>query len=57
MRAIIGNQVKTEYSDHVFHTREEAEAFYFAMRDREAHREDDTQTEREYRITPPRSER
>jgi hypothetical protein len=35
MKALIGNQVKTDVSNYPFKSREEAEAFYFSLRDRE----------------------
>lgn len=35
MKTLIGNQVKTDYSNYAFKSREEAEAFYFAARERE----------------------
>jgi len=34
MTTLIGNQVRTRYSNYVFKSREEAEAFYFAARER-----------------------
>jgi hypothetical protein len=34
MKALIGNQVQTDYSNYAFKSREEAEAFYFAARER-----------------------
>lgn len=38
MNALIGNEVKTAHSDYAFSNREQAEAFYMAMREREARR-------------------
>lgn len=35
MKTLIGNQVKTDYSNYAFKSREEAEAFYLAARERE----------------------
>ena len=32
MRVLIGNTVKTDTADHVFRTREEAEAFYMTLK-------------------------
>lgn len=46
MRALIGNQVKTENADHVFPSREQAEAFYIALREREAARAQRARAER-----------
>jgi hypothetical protein len=34
MKTLIGNQVQTDYSNYAFKSREEAEAFYFAARER-----------------------
>jgi hypothetical protein len=39
MKNLIGNQVETDYSNYAFKSREEAEAFYLAAREREANRQ------------------
>jgi hypothetical protein len=36
MKALIGNEVKTDVANYPFKSREEAEGFYFAVREREA---------------------
>lgn len=38
MNNLIGNEVRTDYSNYTFKSREEAEAFYLAAREREASR-------------------
>ena len=39
MKNLIGNQVETDFGNYAFKTREEAEAFYIAAREREANRQ------------------
>jgi hypothetical protein len=44
MKNLIGNQVETDYSNYAFKSREEAEAFYLAAREREANRQQQAAT-------------
>ena len=39
MRVLIGNTVKTQFADYPCATREEAEALFMTLRDREEHRD------------------
>lgn len=39
MKNLIGNHVETDYANYAFKSREEAEAFYIAAREREAGRQ------------------